>query len=319
MAGKSLLFAFCILFFVSAISAKVWQFSTNLDPSQEVPPVVITPNENTTTNLDPSGKGRLYFDDETNILNWTISNNVVDPTSAHLHGPAAIGTNANPIIPLDPTKNPMVGQTNLTATYAGYLQNGTMYVNIHTAEHPAGLIRGQVIYNGYEAVLTGENVVPKTNSSATGNAVLSLDEKASTLTFELEHTIANATSGGIHGPADDDQNTDPIVTFTTTTSPIKGKTTLNSDQVAALKDGKLYIQLNSNKYPNGEIRGSIVETGTSGKHKGLSTGVIVLIVFICIGAVVAAVAAAYIIRNKRKKQKFEVVAPTGGDYIPPNF
>lgn len=307
-----------MLFFASVISAKVWQFSAIIDPSQEVPPVVIEPNENTTINLDPKGKARLYFDDETKILNWTINNNVEEATSAHIHGPAPVGTNADPIITLDISTNPIVGQTNLTDTYAEYLTNGTLYINIHTEEFPAGIIRGQILLDGYEASLSGKNVVPETNSTAHGTAVLSLDEKTGVLTYEIEHNSTDATTGGIHGPSDEDDSADAFDTFDATTSPITGTTTLSSDHIEALKKGKLYIQINSETFPNGEIRGTIKEAGKKEKS-GLSTGVIILIIFICVGALVAAIAAVYIIRNKRKKQKFEVVAPSGGDYVPPNF
>ena len=64
-------------------------------------------------------------------------------TDAHFHGPAKPAENAGPVIthsvPLtSPTKT-------LTKAQADELANGLWYLNVHTAAHPKGEVRGWLI------------------------------------------------------------------------------------------------------------------------------------------------------------------------------
>lgn len=76
-------------------------------------------------------------------------------TLAHIHGPAAAGTNANVLVPFDATGQGTSGT--LTGTFTGtnnvdvstdsldkLMTSGNAYVNLHTAANPAGEIRGQL-------------------------------------------------------------------------------------------------------------------------------------------------------------------------------
>ncbi|WP_298715083.1 CHRD domain-containing protein [Chitinophaga sp.] len=72
-------------------------------------------------------------------------------TLAHIHGPAAKGANAGvlynftPILSLTPSGNFSTSFTlNGTNQLEEDLLAGKWYVNIHTANHPGGEIRGQI-------------------------------------------------------------------------------------------------------------------------------------------------------------------------------
>jgi hypothetical protein len=116
-------------------------FKVPLSGAQQVPAV------------DSPGKGvaNLTYDAATRVITWTITyNGLSGPvTMAHFHGPAAQGENASPQIWLTvkgaPVENPIKGQATLTPDQAKDLAAGKWYVNLHTAAHPAGEIRGQVI------------------------------------------------------------------------------------------------------------------------------------------------------------------------------
>ena len=66
--------------------------------------------------------------------------------AAHIHGPAPVGENAPVLytLSMDPIKNDCV---KLTRREARQLSRGEFYFNIHTAQCPAGEIRGQILPN----------------------------------------------------------------------------------------------------------------------------------------------------------------------------
>jgi hypothetical protein len=68
---------------------------------------------------------------------------------AHFHGPAGKGENAGVQVWLtkqgSPAESPITGQATLTPEQAKDFSAGKWYVNLHTKEHPAGEIRGQVV------------------------------------------------------------------------------------------------------------------------------------------------------------------------------
>ncbi|TIW91192.1 CHRD domain-containing protein, partial [Mesorhizobium sp.] len=64
--------------------------------------------------------------------------------AAHIHGPADMGANADPVIPLKKLKSPIKGSATLTDAQAADLEAGKYYVNVHTAKNKDGEIRGQI-------------------------------------------------------------------------------------------------------------------------------------------------------------------------------
>lgn len=99
---------------------------------------------------DSAGTGVLEasYDTDTMAFTWTVTYDGLtgDATAAHFHGPAAADANAAPVIPIDGNlASPIEGSATLTEEQAGQLQDGMWYFNVHTAEHPDGEIRGQVL------------------------------------------------------------------------------------------------------------------------------------------------------------------------------
>ena len=94
-----------------------------------------------------TGKGEFRFDSTTKQLSWTVTyNGLTGPaTAAHIHGPAAVGANAPPIIPFASPASPISGTATLTDEQVSSLMAGMLYVNVHTATHRPGEIRGQIV------------------------------------------------------------------------------------------------------------------------------------------------------------------------------
>ena len=126
------------MLFSSLATAAVIPFVSQLSGSQEVPTVQST------------GKGQLQatLDTSTSQLRWTVTySGLSGPvTAGHFHGPAARMDNAGVAVGFKPPlDSPIMGETILTPTQMGELMDGKWYINLHTAMHPKGEIRGQIM------------------------------------------------------------------------------------------------------------------------------------------------------------------------------
>jgi hypothetical protein len=127
--------------FAYVAQAAPLSFTIQLAGSQQVPPVT-TPGE---------GTADLSYDPSTRVLTWTVTYSGLSSvaTMAHFHGPAPAGKNADVQIWISkqdtPATSPIKGHATLTPSQAQQLMAGDWYINVHTADHPAGEIRGQVV------------------------------------------------------------------------------------------------------------------------------------------------------------------------------
>jgi hypothetical protein len=114
-------------------------YSATLSPSEEVPPAA---------NSKGQGTAELRVDTKTNEVTWQLSyNGLTGPaTAAHIHGPAASGSNAGVVVPFTGVAGAQSAQGKATITQAQYgdLAAGLYYVNVHTAQYPGGEVRGQL-------------------------------------------------------------------------------------------------------------------------------------------------------------------------------
>jgi CHRD domain len=116
-------------------------FMVPLTGTQQVPPV----------QTSGSGTANLTYDPATRVVTWSITDTGLSSpvTMAHFHGPAAAGQNGPVVIWLtkqgSPVESPITGQATLTPEQAQQFTAGQWYINVHTRDHPAGEIRGQVM------------------------------------------------------------------------------------------------------------------------------------------------------------------------------
>ncbi len=130
--------AACALGLATSAHAITWMFP--IEGSQEVP-VVASPG---------SGMATVTYDTVTNQLDWDISWSGLTGavTVMHFHGAAAPGINAGVQVDIggiSGTTSPSIGMTTISELQEADLLAGLWYVNIHTAMHPGGEIRGQVV------------------------------------------------------------------------------------------------------------------------------------------------------------------------------
>jgi len=124
--------------------AATMEFKADLKGSSEVPPNRSTGTGSVTATFDPATKQLTW--------NGTYSGLTGPATAAHIHGPAEPGKNAGVLVWLSdhdtkahPFTSPFKGSATLTDAQASDLQNGLLYVNIHTAANPGGELRGQLV------------------------------------------------------------------------------------------------------------------------------------------------------------------------------
>ncbi len=118
--------------------AETVTYKAALDGASEVPP-----NDSKST-----GMIEAKYDTTSKKLSWTVTYSGLsgDATAAHLHGPAKPGVNAGPVITLSGSlASPITGEATLTAPQAADLEAGLWYLNVHTAKHQPGEIRGQLM------------------------------------------------------------------------------------------------------------------------------------------------------------------------------
>jgi CHRD domain-containing protein len=141
ISSLAVLLAAGALFAVAPAYAEVVNMTAELNAASEVPPT------------DSAGTGTLEatYDTDSKALTWTVTYEGLtgDATAAHFHGPADVGANAPPVVPIEGSlASPIKGTATLTDEQAGQLQGGMWYFNVHTAKFPDGEIRGQVMAAG---------------------------------------------------------------------------------------------------------------------------------------------------------------------------
>lgn len=119
------------------------QFVAVLTGAQQVPPTGNTVKTN-------GGVVKLSANDSTASVSLSFSGITGSETSAHIHGPATVGTNAVSIFSL-PLGTPIINfQIVPSAQRVTDLRAGLHYLDVHSASFANGEIRGQLLWNPIE-------------------------------------------------------------------------------------------------------------------------------------------------------------------------
>ncbi len=148
----------------------------------------------------------------------------------------------------------------------------TMALSLITATVAVNFSSIAFAQNGFNAKLTGQEEVPPVQTQATGSAVF--HPMGDSVHFIINASdIQDVTGGHIHsgsqgenGPVvstlfqfdspQSDVNTDGMISAVNLEGPMQGKQI--SDLSSAMKNGSTYVNVHTEQYPNGEIRGQIM-------------------------------------------------------------
>ena len=168
----------------------------------------------------------------------------------------------------------------LTDDQVAALRARGIYVNIHTLDFGGGELRGQLVPAGADdykvAYLLGVNEVPAVVTTAMGSAVIERTGNRITVSggfSGLGGPIATQIAGGAHlhlgiagrnGPVLFPLSMDISDDMTAATFPANSNTfILNSNQLAALDDEMIYVNVHSADVLSGELRGQVTSMSTS--------------------------------------------------------
>ncbi|RIK46845.1 MAG: hypothetical protein DCC58_01840 [Chloroflexi bacterium] len=271
-------------------------FYTELSGVNEVPAV----------DSDGSGMAAFRWHDG-NYFNFTLAlADVANVTAAHIHlaregqnGPVVAllyggdgptdgevnGVLSDGSIHPEDLSGPLAGRS--CARLAYEMLSGTTYVNVHTSEHPAGEVRGQIAWmpaiNGlFIAELSGDESVPPVDSEGTGFAVFLSYRDAESSERLMDWTLVvsgveDMLMSHVHQGGPDDNG--PVVVnlvlagegATIDAQGFLGAATISAaDLLGPLAGGSLqalyndftagnaYVNIHSTTVPSGEIRGAVV-------------------------------------------------------------
>lgn len=240
-------------------------FSAQLTGGQESPPV------------NSSATGSVSF-----VLNEARTEARIDVTTAGLSGPitgahvhqGSAGANGAVVKDLTVRGNVVsaVWRNNdsqpLSEALINSLLTGGLYVNVHTAAHPNGEIRGQLISTTdmlFPVYLSSSQEVPPVMSGGSGTALVRVRSDRSAVTLEgTVHNLSGEITGAHFHKAGAGANGDVVKDITVSGNSLSATWSRNDGNMpltdALLNDllsGQIYINVHTPIHPNGEMRGQI--------------------------------------------------------------
>ena len=199
------------------------------------------------------------------------TSDLADASAAHIHqgfagmtGGVAIGLEQDAV---DPSHWSV--ESTFTQEQFDALEAGGLYVNVHSPANPGGEIRSQLAPDNITVLvsnLSGNNEVPAVNTTATGQAGLTVNTDTMDLVLHVTTSdLDDATAAHIHagfagttGGVAIGLEADPDnVTHWSVAS------TFSEEQYADLWAGGLYVNVHSPANPGGEIRGQLLPSNIS--------------------------------------------------------
>ncbi len=149
-----------------------------------------------------------------------------------------------------------------------------LYVNVHSNDHGAGEIRGQIVDAAsevYTATLFGSNQNPSVMTDAKGSILVELqgdtsiivsgsfDDLSSNFSASHIHVGLPGSSGGVEIPLSETLSSDGI-----SGQYLASQNTfdIDAEQLAMLKSEQWYVNVHSANFPAGEIRGQVLGSAT---------------------------------------------------------
>lgn len=122
------------------------------------------------------------------------------------------------------------------------------------------LIASGAIAQAMNATLSGDQEVPPADTPATGTACLSYNNDTNMLSYEVNYSglVGAESAAHFHGPAAPGVEAGVQIGLPDTNPKVGTVGPLTSQQESDLMNGLWYINIHTDLYPGGEIRGQIL-------------------------------------------------------------
>ncbi len=240
-------------------------FTNEANGAQEVPPATGNGFGRAVFNLS-ADQSFLEFKVQATGLTGAI-------TGAHLHvgAPGVAGAVVEDLTPFIDGFN--IEGVVMPSAYLSDLLAGDIYLNIHTADNPAGEIRAQLIQEknmSFDATLNGAQEAPAAEAPGKGVASMYFSDGMDSLYYDI---VVNKLSGpitGVHIHQGFLGSSGAVVTNLSSNingNRIQGSITgsdLSPSLVEIMITGEAYINVHTAAFPNGEVRGQIFRNAHDG-------------------------------------------------------
>lgn len=119
---------------------------------------------------------------------------------------------------------------------------------------------GATTTESFHATLSGSDETPAVTTTATGSVTCTLTLPINRLACTLTHTASGATSAHLHIGAFG-LNDPAKFTFTSAATGTSTTWDLSTSDVSALRDAKMYVNVQTATNPGGELRGTLIVPG----------------------------------------------------------
>lgn len=250
------------IFFLTLTSqAQIRYLKGTLSASQEVPAtasfgggVVIVKYNMATRLLEHIGNYRG--------LTANITNQHIHTAPPGVSGPVTV-----PLTRSGGTAGTLTGSQVLTAAQEVDLLAGNMYTNVHSATYPNGELRAQLTLTTdgqtvqLNARLQGAQQVPPNGSPATGmvNALVDKSTNMLYLTGNYSGLTKAANNAHIHKRAPNVSGPViiPLIFTTATAGTLDTARVISAADRDSILSGNTYVNIHTDSFPNGEIRGQL--------------------------------------------------------------
>lgn len=251
-------------------------YRANLHGSNEVPAIMTAAEGRIVLELDSN---ELTLSGSFHNLSSALAKDIAGGGHIHIGLPGSNGSVAIPLhIEIDSagTSGILFADSNeydLTTDQMQSIRERNFYINIHSLNHQSGEIRGQVISAAsqklFRAYLSGSNEVPMVMTTALGAVNIEVLSPDSILVFgsysELSSPLNTAIAGGIHlhgGMAGENASVlFPLENIPDSENGGRLETRgygLDSMTYALMMNRSTYVNLHSEQYGGGEIRGQVL-------------------------------------------------------------
>jgi len=215
------------------------------------------------------GQGYLFYDGSNGVLTLNTHAWNLTPTAVHIYM-AGAGLNGEVVAgwevsPDDENVWHLADGNTLGKDEILALHMANLYVNIHTEAHPGGELRGQILPEDYALLLfdlSPDQEVPRVDSMASGTGYATINTRTGGLRLNVWSMGMDTKAVHIHeaGIGENgyalialDENMDHAGLWQ-----IPENIGMNADTQALLLSGGHYVNMHSNEFPAGEIRGQII-------------------------------------------------------------